>query len=288
VDDPEPEWFPDPAVGRLTVTSPHEERAFRGYNAIRPYTERVRPWNFLRVAHPDFTERAAGGPTTLVGPYTKQPRNRMRNPWFDRRSVDGKPLRIRTGRPEYVIPGTVVVQSYGDYFEEYRTHPEAKAADSRGRACGPWSKGLLQPRYVEASRIIRVGKRRIGSRRTPSSSSSLRIDRWTIQSLRPAGPALCHCTADSAIGARRLAGSVCSGDAWARGLASVDCGWRVLDSVLFAMGREGLLAASPREGRQRARGFAKLREVAQTPNPSKFPYCWRRGCGRVHRVPIWR
>jgi hypothetical protein len=42
----EPNWFNDEAIGRLTVTSQHEERAFRAYNKALPYEERVRPWNF--------------------------------------------------------------------------------------------------------------------------------------------------------------------------------------------------------------------------------------------------
>jgi hypothetical protein len=34
---PEPPWFTAPAVGRLTVTSTHDLRAFKTYNAGRPY-----------------------------------------------------------------------------------------------------------------------------------------------------------------------------------------------------------------------------------------------------------
>src|SRR5262249_46121147 len=47
VPNPEPGWFAEEAIGRLTVTSRHEEQAFRAYNAGRPYAEGVRPWNFL-------------------------------------------------------------------------------------------------------------------------------------------------------------------------------------------------------------------------------------------------
>jgi hypothetical protein len=54
----EPEWFDHPAVGRLTVTSAPEERAFRSYNAAkRRYRDKVRPWNFLMVAYPTHLER---------------------------------------------------------------------------------------------------------------------------------------------------------------------------------------------------------------------------------------
>ena len=57
---PEPDRFADPAVGRLTVTSPHEEETFRSLNEGLPYADRVRPWNFLMTAHPDWRERRRG------------------------------------------------------------------------------------------------------------------------------------------------------------------------------------------------------------------------------------
>ena len=50
------------------------------------------------------------------------------------------------------------MQTYGDYFEEYRVHPELKLADADGRPCHPWTRGSLLPRNVLASGIARIGK----------------------------------------------------------------------------------------------------------------------------------
>lgn len=50
------------------------------------------------------------------------------------------------------------MQTYGDYFEEFRRHPESKLADSDGKPCHPWSRGALHPRYVTATSIVRLGK----------------------------------------------------------------------------------------------------------------------------------
>ena len=48
-----PKWFGSPAVGRLTLTSPREEQAFRGYNGSRSYDEQVTPWCFMSTRiHP--------------------------------------------------------------------------------------------------------------------------------------------------------------------------------------------------------------------------------------------
>jgi hypothetical protein len=38
------------------------------------------------------------------------------------RGASGEQFEIRTGHKEYVVPGTVVVKSYGDYFGEYLMH----------------------------------------------------------------------------------------------------------------------------------------------------------------------
>jgi hypothetical protein len=47
-----PDWFDHPAVGRLAVTSRHEEGTFRAYNADRPYDQKTRPFNFGVMSFP--------------------------------------------------------------------------------------------------------------------------------------------------------------------------------------------------------------------------------------------
>ncbi len=96
----EPEWFDDGAIGRLTVTSPREERAFREYNATkRSYRLQVRPWNFLMVAYPSALECARKEMSgTLIAPYESNPRRRLRAPWVDRNGNSTGPRRIRTRR----------------------------------------------------------------------------------------------------------------------------------------------------------------------------------------------
>jgi predicted nucleic acid-binding Zn ribbon protein len=153
-----PSWFHDPAYGALSVTSAQDERAFRRFNAGRPYAEQVRPWGFVMTAHPHHLVRAAKGPRVLVTPREDDPAKRVNLVWFDRADPSGSVYGIRTGDPTYVVPGSITVASYSGYFEEFRRHPESKAAGPDGEPCHPWTRGQLGPLEVEVTRIVRIGK----------------------------------------------------------------------------------------------------------------------------------
>ena len=74
---PEPKWFDEPAVGRLTVTSPRDLKTFKAYNATRPYAQQVKPWGFLCLAHPAPHERARPDkPGCLIAPFERDPETR--------------------------------------------------------------------------------------------------------------------------------------------------------------------------------------------------------------------
>jgi hypothetical protein len=159
VEDPQPEWFGLPAIGQLTVTSSQEERNFRAYNRDRQYQERVQPWNFLLMAQAHPVEVAHRGIRCLVAPFDRDAARAARaSDWFDRLDPDSPAYGIRTGSPEVVEDGVVAVQSYGEYFEAYRLHPEAKALGPHGNPCRIWTRGVLGPRSVRATRHVRIGK----------------------------------------------------------------------------------------------------------------------------------
>jgi hypothetical protein len=60
----QPDWFDRPAVGRLAVTSRHEELAFRAHNADLPYDQATRPFKLRRhelpQARPTHQRRSRG------------------------------------------------------------------------------------------------------------------------------------------------------------------------------------------------------------------------------------
>ena len=158
VSEPDPEWFDDSALGALTIGSYQDERAFRAYNAARPYALRVRPGGFGMVAHVHPFARTKGTPRVLVAARENDRAKRLELPWYDRADPSGRTYRIRTGDPAYIVPGTVTVQSYRDYFEDFRRHPEEKETGPDGEPCRPWTRGQLFPRTIFVTGLVRIGK----------------------------------------------------------------------------------------------------------------------------------
>jgi hypothetical protein len=172
----EPDWFLEPAAGRLPVTSATEEAAFHTYNDSREYADRVRPFNFLMTFHVHEIARAEQGIRSLVAPFQSDRRNWDGLGAFARHSMSTFGLQTRD--PHVAIPGRIPVQTYGDYFNEYRVHPELKLVDDDGRPCHPWSRGLLSPKYVRASALVRIGK--TSERVTEAQTSHAEVERAVV------------------------------------------------------------------------------------------------------------
>jgi len=127
---------------------------------VSGHPEQVRPFGFLTIAHPTLTETLrVGGSRCLIAPYEKDPTVRMRKAWwFDRHHPDTEGYQIRTTDPIDHVDRVIAVKPYGTYYEDYRHHREAEAADIEGKPCHPWTRGLLQPRTLRATGLVRVGK----------------------------------------------------------------------------------------------------------------------------------
>jgi len=113
------------------VSSPNEERAFRQRHASHTYAQRVRPFGFVSTCRPNRLEGEASGIRTPVAPFAIGPQARMSLEWWTATTR----LDTATGydsASEPLIPGEVCVESHGDYFTEYASHPEAKAAAPDG------------------------------------------------------------------------------------------------------------------------------------------------------------
>jgi hypothetical protein len=88
LDHPEPDYFDQIAVGRLTVTTQHTHSTFRTYNRRRPYAEQVRPWSFGLIAHLARTERALRGATCLIASHTDDANALHDQSWIDRKHAE--------------------------------------------------------------------------------------------------------------------------------------------------------------------------------------------------------
>jgi hypothetical protein len=79
--------------------------------------------------------------------------------WLDRDRPDLPLRRVRTQDPHEIREDSIAVLSYGDYFDNYRIHPEAKTLDpTDGQPCHPWTRGLVDPWHITATGLTRIGK----------------------------------------------------------------------------------------------------------------------------------
>jgi len=152
------EFESKPAVGRVSVSSPHVFDAFKHLNKRIAYAEQIKPFNFLlschvrQLGHPAGTDPAR---FHLVAPFENDPRKWTRMSWIDQYS--GRRYKV-TVTGSHGSRGSARVKTHGEVLREYEFHPEAKCADSTGRPCGKQTKGLLQRRRVRVESIKYVGK----------------------------------------------------------------------------------------------------------------------------------
>lgn len=138
-----PEWFALPAISRITVSSPHLLKPFRGYNEGRSYADQVSPFNFLLIAHvakQGHPEGVDENKFHLVSPYRTKACDWLNGPWMD--SHTGKRHRVRTGRQ--MNPFVAQLKTIGDVLRDYRTHPEPKSLGPDGEICNRQTVGLLR------------------------------------------------------------------------------------------------------------------------------------------------
>ncbi len=147
-----------PAIGRTTVSSPFLMKSFESLNADKPYSEQIKPFNFLLTAHViPFGHPEGVDPEKfhLFTPYDSDPRKWLYKEWIDQHSK--KRFRITTHGP-CGSRQTARVKQYGDVVTEYEFHPEAKCADARGNPCERQTIGLLQRRPIKIDLIKCIGK----------------------------------------------------------------------------------------------------------------------------------
>jgi len=147
-----------PAIGRTTVSSPTLMKCFESLNAGKPYSEQIKPFNFLQTSHVSpfgHPPRVDPEKFHLVTPYDPDPRKWLDKEWIDQ--YTGKRFRITT-RGHCGSRQTARVKTYGDVVTEYEFHPDSKCADASGRPCNRQTIGLLQRRHIKIEQIKCIGK----------------------------------------------------------------------------------------------------------------------------------
>ncbi|MGB8474132.1 MAG: hypothetical protein WCE61_08620 [Candidatus Acidiferrum sp.] len=147
-----------PAIGRTTVSTPALMKCLESLNAGKPYSDQIKPFNFLQTCHVSpFGHPDGFNPEKfhLVSPYDPDPRKWLEKEWIDQHT--GKRFRITT-RGYCGSRQIARVKTYGDVVTEYEFHPEAKCADASGDVCQRQTVGLLQRRHVKIDQIKCIGK----------------------------------------------------------------------------------------------------------------------------------
>jgi hypothetical protein len=155
LDHPESDYFRQPAIGRLTITSQPDQAAFKTYNHGKPYPDQIRPWHFLTIAHPHRLERRRV--RCLIGPYHRDLQTLARQEWVDRAAPDHS-YRLRLDKPYELSDDTIATQTIRDYFDDYRHHTDAKMLGPDHERCHLWTRGLLHHHTVTAADLTRIGK----------------------------------------------------------------------------------------------------------------------------------
>ncbi|WP_413799127.1 hypothetical protein [Streptomyces iranensis] len=152
-----PAWAESPALVRVTVSSPHVMNAFREWNEDKPYSEAVKPFNFVLLATEqqqryDQPKRAS---MRLLAPFSDDPAAWMVGEWRNLRDPDAPAVNISTRKDD---TGRVRVKNLRNVLYEYVHHPEYKAATPDGQPCTPFYAGLLFRRTVRVETITHIGK----------------------------------------------------------------------------------------------------------------------------------
>ncbi len=96
-------------------------------NAGKPYSQQVKPFNFLLTAHVSLFGHPEGVDPEkfhLITPYDSDPRTWLKEEWIDQHSK--KRFRITT-QGHYGSRQTARVKTYGDVVTEYEFHPRQNA-----------------------------------------------------------------------------------------------------------------------------------------------------------------
>jgi hypothetical protein len=141
-----------PLRRKLPVTQPVTFARFKHYNGRKNYAQSVKPFSFIQA----FTvaEQSVHEDIRPVMPFEKDLDKCRKLPCID--ALTGDLIAIDWDRNGWA--GTVPVLSLAEYVEEFRRHPEAKAADSEGIPCTEETRGVLFSLSLESDGAIRIGK----------------------------------------------------------------------------------------------------------------------------------
>jgi hypothetical protein len=143
--------FDLPLRRKFPVNQPAIYKRLRA-NDKRDYDASVKPFGFVQTVAPNTQ---FGRKDRLpIAPYEQDAIASMKLLWIDFRTGNCIALDwFDTGHAD-----TVTVMRLDKYIEQYRDHPEAKAADSNGNPAKEDTIGLLSRLAIESAPVLHIGK----------------------------------------------------------------------------------------------------------------------------------
>ncbi len=159
----EPTWLDQPTLARTTISSPNSLRPFQHASHALPYSQQIKPYNFIAVAYPQPLQLPPGTDARrfrLIAPYTPNSRRWAELEWHNPYTPNAKGHRLRTGHElGHLTPhGNVSVKSHRDILLAHGTHPESKASDAVGQPCRRDTHGQLTRRATGIATLRHIGK----------------------------------------------------------------------------------------------------------------------------------
>ena len=181
-----------PAIGKIAVSSPAVMKSLNFYNEGKPYSQQIKPFNFLLTCNVRELGHPIGSDPErlhLISPYERDPRKWLKKEWID---LYSKARSRVTTLAEHGTRHAARVKTYGEVIEQYENHAESKCADQNGEASGQTTIGLLRRRHIQIDGIEYIGKESnlleevdAGSVRDPNSVYTrypdIRRDEWVTK-----------------------------------------------------------------------------------------------------------
>jgi hypothetical protein len=154
----EPSWLDRPAISRYSVSQVSLLRTFDKINEGKPYSQRIKPANFILVGHAYPVQPTFIGRIVPIAPFERDASRWAIMQWINKHSPD-QVFQVDTfGDAVTIKVGVAYVKSYRDVLALYEIHPEEKFDTPDGRPCTRDYRGILVRKHVRSIGLSYVGK----------------------------------------------------------------------------------------------------------------------------------
>jgi hypothetical protein len=140
------------------VTSPAVMKSLDFFNEGKPYSQQIKPFNFLLTCNVKELGHPIGADPErlhLISPFERNPRKWFNKEWIDEYS---KKRYRATTLGDHGTRHAARVKTYGEVIEQYESHAESKCANQNGEASDQTTIGLLGRRHIRIDGIEYIGK----------------------------------------------------------------------------------------------------------------------------------